>query len=62
MASKLLKVIIDTNLWISFLITKSHSQIDNLLINKKIRIIFSEELLTEFFDVIQRPKLNHQGG
>jgi len=58
MASKFLKVIIDTNLWISFLITKSHSQIDNLLINKKIRIIFSEELLTEFFDVIQRPKLN----
>jgi len=58
MASKLLKVIIDTNLWISFLITKSHSQIDNLLINKKIRIVFSEELLTEFFDVIQRPKLN----
>ena len=39
MASKLLKVIIDTNLWISFLITKSHSQIDNLLINKKIRIV-----------------------
>ncbi|MBE9510370.1 MAG: putative toxin-antitoxin system toxin component, PIN family [Bacteroidetes bacterium] len=58
MASKLLKVIIDTNLWISFLITKSHSQIDNLLINKKIRIVFSEELLAEFFDVIQRPKLN----
>ena len=58
MASKFLKVIIDTNLWISFLITKSHSQIDNLLINKKIRIVFSEELLTEFFDVIQRPKLN----
>ena len=58
MASKLLKVIIDTNLWISFLITKFHSQIDNLLINKKIRIVFSEELLTEFFDVIQRPKLN----
>ncbi len=58
MASKLLKVIIDTNLWISYLITKSHSQIDNLLINKKIRIVFSEELLAEFFDVIQRPKLN----
>lgn len=58
MASKLLKVIIDTNLWISFLITKSHSQIDNLLISKKIRIVFSEELLTEFFDVIQSPKLN----
>jgi putative PIN family toxin of toxin-antitoxin system len=58
MASKLLKVIIDTNLWISYLITKSHSQIDRLLTNKKIRIVFSEELLTEFFDVIQRPKLN----
>jgi hypothetical protein len=55
MATKYLKIIIDTNLWIRFLITKSYSRLDDLLINKKIRIVFSEELLTEFIEVIQRP-------
>jgi putative PIN family toxin of toxin-antitoxin system len=57
MAYKYLKIIIDTNLWISFLITKSYNRIDNLIINKKIRIVFSEELLSEFIEVTQRPGL-----
>jgi putative PIN family toxin of toxin-antitoxin system len=57
MAYKYLKIIIDTNLWISFLITKSYNRIDDLIIDKKIRIIFSEELLSEFIKVIQRPEL-----
>jgi hypothetical protein len=57
MATKYLKIIIDTNLWIRFLITKSFARLDDLLINNKIRIIFSEELLSEFIEVIQRPDL-----
>jgi hypothetical protein len=57
MAYKYLKIIIDTNLWISFLITKSYKRIDDLIIDKKIRIVFSEELLSEFIEVIQRPEL-----
>jgi uncharacterized protein len=57
MAHKYLKIIIDTNLWISFLITKSYNRIDDLIIGKKIRIVFSEELLSEFIEVIQRPEL-----
>jgi uncharacterized protein len=57
MAYKYLKIIIDTNLWISFLITKSYNRIDDLIIDKKIRIVFSEELLSEFIEVIQRPEL-----
>jgi putative PIN family toxin of toxin-antitoxin system len=57
MASNSLKVIIDTNLWISYLITKSYTFLDDILIHRKIILIFSEELLNEFFDVIQRPKL-----
>jgi len=58
MAHKQLKIIIDTNLWISYLITKSYKQIDDLLVSKKIRIVFSEELLNEFIDVIQRPEIS----
>jgi len=51
------RIILDTNIWISYLITKNHSLLDELLINQQITILFSEELLNEFFEVINRPKL-----
>jgi len=50
------KVIIDTNLWISFLITNDYSSIDKLVDNRSIVLIFSEELIEEFLTVTQRPK------
>jgi putative PIN family toxin of toxin-antitoxin system len=50
------KIILDTNLWISFLITKKLIEIDNLIENKKITLIFSDELIAEFVEVVQRPK------
>ena len=42
-------IILDTNIWISYLITKNHLLLDDLLINQQITILFSEELLNEFF-------------
>lgn len=51
------RVIIDTNLWISFLITRSFSKIDHLITSNKLRLVFSKELLSEFIDVSGRPKL-----
>jgi len=51
------RIIIDTNLWVSFLITKQFSFLDDLLENRKIQLIFSQELLEEFMEVINRPKL-----
>jgi uncharacterized protein len=50
------KIILDTNLWISFLITKKFTQIDKLIESKKITLIFSDELIAEFIDVAKRPK------
>jgi len=50
------KIILDTNLWISFLISKKFSQIDKLIENQRIILIFSNELLEEFIDVVSRPK------
>ncbi|WP_310993394.1 putative toxin-antitoxin system toxin component, PIN family [Aequorivita marina] len=50
------KIILDTNLWISFLISKKFSQIDELIEKRKILLIFSNELLEEFIDVVSRPK------
>jgi len=52
------KIIIDTNLWISFLLTKQFAFLDSLLNKRRVRLIFSDELLAEFFDVVKRPKLN----
>ncbi len=51
------KVIVDTNLWISWLIKKDFKKFDKLLISKKVKLIFSEELLNEFIEVSKRPKL-----
>lgn len=50
------KIILDTNLWINFLISKKFNQIDKLIENKRIVLIFSNELLEEFVDVVSRPK------
>lgn len=50
------KVILDTNLWISFLITKDFSFLDKYIENGKIKLVFSEELIQEFLAVSSRPK------
>lgn len=55
--SKKSRVIIDTNLWISFLISNNFSKLDKILNYKHCTIIFSQELLEEFIEVSSRPKL-----
>jgi hypothetical protein len=50
------KVILDTNLWISFLISRDFSFLDNYIETGKMRLIFSEELFSEFISVTERPK------
>jgi len=52
------KVIIDTNLWISFLITRNFYELDKLIENKGIQLVFSQELIEEFISVAKRPKLS----
>ena len=53
---KKVRIIIDTNLWISFLITKDFAKLDEILISQKGILIFSKELLDEFIEVARRPK------
>lgn len=55
--SKKSRVIIDTNLWISFLISNNLNKLDKILNSKYCSIIFSQELLGEFIEVSSRPKL-----
>ena len=51
-----IKIILDTNIWISFLITKDFKKLDLLIKRGKIQLLFSNELLEEFISVAQRPK------
>lgn len=56
MKNKVSRVIIDTNLWISFLITKNFTKLDEIIFSKKCVLVFSQELLEEFLTVAKRPK------
>jgi uncharacterized protein len=50
------KIIIDTNIWISFLITKDFCFLDQYIEKGKLKLVFSKELYNEFLDVVERPK------
>jgi len=50
------RIILDTNLWISFLIKKDYSRLDSLLFSRQVILVFSEELLEEFITVVKRQK------
>lgn len=52
-----MRIILDTNLWISFLISCRYERLDALLIENKCKLLFSKELLEEFIEVSKRPKL-----
>jgi len=50
------KVIIDTNLWISFLISGEYQKMDVLFSSGRIRLLFSERSFVEFISVAEREK------
>ncbi|MFZ6050463.1 putative toxin-antitoxin system toxin component, PIN family [Halocola ammonii] len=52
------RVIVDTNLWVSFLITKSHQVFERRISENRIALIFSEELILELVEVLNRPKFS----
>lgn len=51
------RIIVDTNLWISFLITRKYQIFKKLIISNNITLIFSSESIAEFLDVVRRPHL-----
>jgi putative PIN family toxin of toxin-antitoxin system len=57
MAKRADRIIIDTNLWISFLITKDLRSLDEKIKTGRIKLLFSLELMEEFLMVAHRPKL-----
>lgn len=56
MPNKTELLVVDTNLWVSFLISRSFSKLDKVLKAGSARLIFSVELLEEFIAVVERSK------
>jgi len=52
-----MRIILDTNLWISFLISRNYIKFDSIIFRDACTILFSRELLEEFITVANRPKL-----
>ena len=57
MTNKSVKVIFDTNVWISFLIGRRLSKIKQHISNDSIKVIITEQLLTEIKTVTNREKI-----
>ncbi|MBI5729733.1 MAG: putative toxin-antitoxin system toxin component, PIN family [Ignavibacteriales bacterium] len=53
-----MKVVVDSNIWISVLINKSYRSFIKELIEKDIRIISSRDQLEEISSVLTRPKIS----
>jgi len=60
--NKPLKLIIDTNLWVSFIISNKQNLLDSLLFSEEARLLFSKELITEIEQTITKPKLKKYFG
>ena len=56
MPENLHKVILDTNLWVSYLLDRQRSLLTRLLMSEAIDLISSKELDEELFEVLGRPK------
>ncbi|HLO82764.1 MAG TPA: putative toxin-antitoxin system toxin component, PIN family [Chitinophagaceae bacterium] len=60
--NKRLNLVIDTNLWISFIISNKLNLLDPLLFTGNVRLIFSEELISEIQKTMAKPKLRKYFG
>ena len=56
MVKKTARVVIDTNILVSFLINKDFSRLDKIIIEGRAILIISAELLEELLEVLDRPK------
>ena len=55
--NKQLRLVIDTNLWISFIISNKLNLLDPLLFAGELRLIFSAELIFEIQETMAKPRL-----
>ncbi len=58
MLKKKNRIVIDTNIWISFLLTKNFLAFDKIVSTPNLTLLFSGRLLEEFIEVARRPKFS----
>lgn len=51
-----MKVVIDTNIWVSYLLGNLLHGIDEKIFSKEIKVIVSDEMLKELSEVLNRPR------
>ena len=51
------RIVIDANLWISFIISRKLNQLEPLLLSGEVGILFRGELINELEATIKKPKL-----
>jgi hypothetical protein len=54
-----MKVVIDTNIWISYLLGSLLQGMDEKILSKEIKVVVSEEMLKELSEVASRPKFKN---
>lgn len=54
-----MKVVIDTNIWVSYLIGSLLQDLDEKILSKEIKVVVSEEVLKELSEVSSRPKFKN---
>lgn len=52
----MLRVVIDTNLWVSYALNPLKSHVRTILVNQEIELLTSEEQVVELSEVLRRPK------
>jgi len=51
------RIIVDTNIWISFLIGQELQNLKDLLVGERVKLVISDQLVTEIRTVTSREKL-----
>jgi putative PIN family toxin of toxin-antitoxin system len=52
-----LRLVVDHNVWISYLLTRSFRRLDQIMDSEHVRILFTDDLLDDLASVLERPKL-----
>ena len=59
MRDNTMRVVTDTNIWISFLIGKALTGLSDAIISNQVRVLFSNDLFHELIEVLKRPKFKN---
>lgn len=55
-----LRLVVDTNVWVSYLLTKSFTGLNVLIASSRFRLLYSQEQMDELANVLDRPRIAKQ--